>query len=422
MEIMGRMSTRWTWLLGLIVLISTGWLVACGSHYKASSDGLVIVPSQGSGVLQAFSFNLSNGHTAQINTSPSTNGTPSAIVLDPAGAFAYVLVNQDTIATFKVNSDGTLSGVGTKGFNPASVSVPGSPTTETVSVVPAALAMDSAGKFLFVADRATTDTAGLSVSGSVSVFSIGSSASLSEVSGSPFFTSPPIAGGTVNDMTALAATPTLFPTANSACPGKSAATTEYLYVTDAHNNQVWDFAVDMSSGALGIPTGDTAFLSFPTGSVPSAVAVDPCNRFVYVANHDSNNVSGYTMCNATLLPNCQSGDGSLVSTGAPISAGTGPTALAVDPLGNFVYVVNQLSNNLSGYKISPVTGVLTSFTTIGTGGNPVSIAIRADDSWLFVTNNHSASISQFSLIPASGVLTPVAATTTDNFPWGVAVK
>src|SRR5437764_3757417 len=99
---MGRMSTRWTWLLGLIVLISIGGLVACGSHYKASSDGLVIVPSQGSAVLQAFSFNLSNGHTAQISTSPSTNGKPTAIILDPSGTYAYIAILPDPAVTNSV--------------------------------------------------------------------------------------------------------------------------------------------------------------------------------------------------------------------------------------------------------------------------------------------------------------------------------
>jgi 6-phosphogluconolactonase (cycloisomerase 2 family) len=288
------------------------------------------------------------------------------------------------------------------------------------AVSPAAFAMDSSGKFLFVADQATTDSSGAAVAGSVSVFSV-SSGSVTEVPNSPFAV-PGVLGGTNANVLALDVSKTSFPALSSACSGNTTApTTENLYVADAANNQVFEYSVDPSSGALA----SVSALNGPgiaTGSVPSGIAVDPCNRFVYVANHDSNNVSGYTICNATLLPNCQKGDGSLVSTGTPISAGTGPVALAVDPRGNFVYVVNQVSNNLSGYKISPVTGILTSFTTIGTGGNPVSIAIRADDNWLFVTNNQSASISQFSLIPASGAITPVAATTTDNFPWGVAVK
>ncbi len=81
---MRRMSTRLTVLLGLIVLISIGFLMACGSHYSSSSDGLVLVPSRGSGVLQSFSFDLSSGHSSQINTAPMILGKPTAIAIDTA--------------------------------------------------------------------------------------------------------------------------------------------------------------------------------------------------------------------------------------------------------------------------------------------------------------------------------------------------
>ena len=59
-------------------------------------------------------------------------------------------------------------------------------------VVPGSMVMDPAGKFLFVADRTTTyriSTPGLYVPGAVSVFAIGSGGSVTEVPGSPFFTS-----------------------------------------------------------------------------------------------------------------------------------------------------------------------------------------------------------------------------------------
>lgn len=417
------MSTRLTGLLGLIVLISIGLLMACGSHYSSSSDGLLVVPSQGSAVLQSFSFNLSNGKAAQISAAPATNGNPSAIVLDPAGAFAYVLVDQNTIATFQVNSDGTLSGIGTMGFNQATVKIGSTPNTELVSVVPSALAMDQAGKFLFVADRETIDSSAISVPGGVSVFSIGGNAALTEVAGSPFFPFPPVAGGTQTDMVALAPTPTSFPTTTAACAMQSAPTTEYLYVVDANSDQVWAFAVDTSSGVLGVPAGNASILSFPTGRIPSAIAVDPCNRFVYVANQNSNNVSGYTICNS-VSPNCPAADGSLVSVGPAASAGNGPTAIAVDPFGSFVYVVDTQSNAISGFKISQVSGTLSPLSTplVATGATPVSIAIRADGLWLFVANNNSASVSQYAITPASGALAPLTAITTDNFPWGVAVR
>ena len=255
------MSTRWTWLLGLIVLISTGWLVACGSHYKASSDGLVIVPSQGSGVLQAFSFNLSNGHTAQINTSPAVPAKPKAIVLDPSGAFAYVSLADGTIAGYKINSDGTLTSSGAP--------VPMKPLGTAGIVSPVALAMDSSGKFLFVADEATTDSSGAAVAGSVSVFSV-SNGSVIEVAGSPFAV-PAVLGGTNPNVLALDVSKTSFPAQNAACSGTTAPSTENLYVADAANNQVFEYAVDPSAGTL-TPVSALNAAGVATGSVPSAIA------------------------------------------------------------------------------------------------------------------------------------------------------
>jgi 6-phosphogluconolactonase (cycloisomerase 2 family) len=425
------MSTRSTWLLGVLTLIALAVLMACGSHYSASSDGLVIAPSLGSGVIQAFSFSLSNGHTAQIHTSPAIPGPPSqgsvgAIILDPAGAFAYVTTSNtpnpstdpctstNAIATYKVNSDGTVAAIGSQTF-----------AGLNANNQPVALAMDSAGKFLFVAQSAACvpgDPTSL-IAGVVSVFSIGSNAALTEVSGSPFAVPLTIGGATANPR-ALAVTPTTFPRLNAVCSsGQSVPTTEFLYVVDAANNRVWNFGVDISSGVLGAPGGS----GFSTGSVPSGVAVDACNRFVYVTNKNSNNISSYTICNGTTTssPTCLAQDGSLVEVGTPVSAANGPGPVAVDPLGNYLYVVDQQSNAISGYRISQVAGSLSPLSpaTVATGQNPVAITIRADDNWLFVPNYGSASISQYALTPATGALSPAGTgITTDNFPAGVAVK
>src|SRR5712691_8851874 len=89
-EIKQRMRTRFTWILA--ILVAVGFLMACSTHYKSSSNGLIVVPSQGSAVMQTFSLNLANGHVSQINNSagPPTPGLPGAVILDPAGAYAYV--------------------------------------------------------------------------------------------------------------------------------------------------------------------------------------------------------------------------------------------------------------------------------------------------------------------------------------------
>src|SRR5258708_38057686 len=155
MEISPRMYKRFTWFVAVMVLVSIGFLVACGSHFSSnsSSNGLVIVPNQGSQVIQAFGITLSNGRVSQINTSPAVLGQPTAVILDPAGTYAYVTivansavansVKAASVASYKINSDGTLSAVG----SPAAMSAPAG------VVSPVAITVDSSGKFLFLADQ-----------------------------------------------------------------------------------------------------------------------------------------------------------------------------------------------------------------------------------------------------------------------------
>ncbi len=98
------MSKRF-WLLGLMGLMLVGLLVACGSKYDSSTNGLLVVGSQGSGLLETFSFSLNNGHIAAIANTPNDtanqtcvlNGLPSSIVIDPAGAYAYTILNANPI-------------------------------------------------------------------------------------------------------------------------------------------------------------------------------------------------------------------------------------------------------------------------------------------------------------------------------------
>jgi 6-phosphogluconolactonase (cycloisomerase 2 family) len=418
-EMNERMSKR-LWLLGLGLLVSIGVLMACGSKYNSSSNGLLLVGSQGSGLIQTFSFSLNNGHISAIanptsdtaNQSCVLKGQPASMVIDPAGAFAYAIIlgsactaPGDTIAAFKINSDGTTTPAGTP------VAVP----------TPIALAMDSAGKFLFVAEGSGLE-----------VYAIGSGASLAKVSGT--FTAQPTA--LAPNFVALAATPTVFPgigvngVQNAACSaGSNPPTSEFLYAVDSKNYAVWEFSVDTNTGALGNPPGLTAVALFGTDQVPAGIAVDPCDRFVYVSDSLTNKVSAYLICTKVISPTpCPNADGSLHEVeNSPYSLtgnANGPGPIAVDPYGNNVYVVGTLSNTVSGFKISPATGGLTAMTpaVVATGLEPRSIAIRGDDNWMFIANHNGATVSQYSIVPATGALTAEAPIQTDNYPWGVAVK
>jgi len=447
MEINERMSKRFAWLLGVVTLVSMGLLIACGSNYNRSSDGLVLVASQGSGLIESFSFSLASGNISEISNPPSStstqtcvmNGLPSSIVIDSTGSFAYTIINANSlctgsangIATLKVNSNGTITPTGTLvSFNAGTVD--GSP----VAVVPYMMVTDAAKKFLFVANRAVAQGA-TTFPGSVSVFSIGSG-TVTEVAGSPFFATNPATtlSQPSMDFVGVAPTPTVFPQSGinglsgSVCSdtGNSAPTTQYLYAADALGNQVFEFQVDTSSGVLTYPGGATAALVKTADTLPGGVAVDPCNRFVYVSDEGANKVSAYTMCNGALTqsPTCPATDGRLVEVvGSPFSlasSANSPGPIVVDPSGRFVYALG-FNGGISTFKISPISGSLTaSATVVATGSQPKAIAIRADDNWMFVTNYNSQTLSQYSIVPATGVLSPLPAIQTDNYPWGVAVK
>ena len=485
MEIKQRMSKRFAWLLGVVVLVSIGVLVACGSNYNPSSDGLMLLASQGSGLIETFSFNLGSGHVTAIANNPNDtsnltcvlNGLPSSLVVDPAGAYAYAILNAnsscDTIANpnqsatgllaFKVMSDGTTPQVGSLlPFNQETVT-PCSPapppatgcqlssSTEQVPVLPGMMVMDPSGKFLFVADRATTDfplhDPGLYVPGAVSVFAIGSGGTVTEVAGSPFFTStnPITLPQSGLDIVSVAPTPTVLPLVglngvqNAVCNdvGNNPPTLEYLYAVDGLGYQVFEFAVNTTSGVLTNPSTASSVPAFATDQIPAGVAVDPCNRFVYVSDSLTNKISAYTMCNgsATQSQTCTNFPypGALVPVAkSPFSLAGGansPGPLVVDPFGNYVYVLGTLSNTISTLKISPVSGGLAPATTatVATGVGPVSIAVRADDSWLFVANYGSSSqggntVSEYLVTPETGALKVQPPIPTDNYPWGLAVK
>jgi 6-phosphogluconolactonase (cycloisomerase 2 family) len=427
------MRTRFTWIVATLALVAIGFLLACSTKYSANSSthALVVVPTQGTtevpeatAVMETFSLNLANGQASQINNvnGPPTPGLPTAVILDPAGANAYVIVHQNAelvpsetgITVFPIGSDGKLGAGTTTTLNN---------TTGGIPVVPVALVMDSAGKFLFVADSATSG-----LPGSVSVLAVGTNGSLTEVSGSPF-SLPVEPGGTTPSASALAVTPTAYPIQFSSCSGHTPPTTENLYVTDSVNYVLLNYSVDPSAGTLTLMPYSTSSPGIPTDQVPSGVAVDPCNQFVYVANALTNDVSAYTICSAIndlSTPPCLSADFSLNQIhGSPYHTNSNsPGPLAVDAYGKYLYVVNTGSSNITGYVINRSTGVLQQFigqpAAAGLGAN--SIAIRSDDSWLFVANTNATTVSQYAITQSTGVLNPVGPINTFDLPSGVAVK
>jgi len=141
------------------------------------------------------------------------------------------------------------------------------------------------------------------------------------------------------------------------------STTRFGYVANASDNTLSIFALNAATGQLS-PRGHVT-----TGTSPQAIALDPAGKFVFVVNNLSDDLSTYTINPST--------GGLTALSGSPFATGSGPVSVAVDRSGAFAYVANADSNNVSAYAIHPTTGVLTeiSGSPFAAGTNPQSVAV-----------------------------------------------
>src|ERR1700687_514156 len=172
-------------------------------------------------------------------------------------------------------------------------------------------------------------------------------------------------------------------------------------------SEISGYSIDPMTGAL------TPVLCSPfrAGIHPYSVTVDPTGQFVYVANFNSNNVSAYVIKRiGDLLP----------FGGSPFQAGIHPYSVTVDPTGQFVYVANLGSNNVSAYTIDACTGVLTLVGTYPAGTSPLSVTVDPTGQFVYVANSGSNNVSAYT-IGGGGVLTLVGSYPAGTSPYSVTV-
>jgi probable HAF family extracellular repeat protein len=196
----------------------------------------------------------------------------------------------------------------------------------------------------------------------------------------------------------------------------AAAQAEFAYVANSSSNNIAGYKMNPATGAW-TPVPGSPFTSGRSGAV--SVVVDQSKRFLYVANQfgGDNNVAGFRI---------DPFDGSLLPLpGSPFAAGSGPTAIALDPLGRFAYVANAGSNNVSAYRIQPATGKLVALpgSPFPAGNQPSGVTVDPKGSFVYVTNAGSNTVSGYTIDSSTGVLTPVAGSpfTAGTYPQSVAV-
>jgi 6-phosphogluconolactonase (cycloisomerase 2 family) len=138
------------------------------------------------------------------------------------------------------------------------------------------------------------------------------------------------------------------------------ASPTYLFLLEGKGvptGTIHGFSVNPSTGALSEVPGSP----FSAGLGPAQIIVDPTNRFLYVTNQNSNDITGFSI---------DAGTGSLtLLPGSPFFIGAEPVTMGVDPTGRFLYVFAEMiifgasQEVLFEYSMDSVSGALTPTTS-----------------------------------------------------------
>lgn len=341
-------------------------VIVAGSQAVTYSPQFAYVSGEGNENIAGFSVDATSGNFTSLGTPFSTGAAPSqptSITADPFGRFVFNAnaFNGPTgsISPFAIQASSNPPGL------LSAASAPVSFGSQPFSVV-----VDGSGTFAYVSDRTAAQIFGFTIASPAGTLTALTRPS-SDVFGGP-------AGQAVSQYGST------------------------LFTVDFEGNSIFESTI----GNTGVLTSNNSITGSPLiashGISPVAVAVDPSNRFVYVVCQGNNLVIGYAF---TDTASGNSATLSLLSgTGATVTTGNTPVAIAFEPTGHFLYVVNSGDNTISAFSINQTTGVLTSLgpaipvPAIVAGGiaqlpPPVVAAIFADPSgkFLYVVNNNEAS-------------------------------
>jgi 6-phosphogluconolactonase len=200
----------------------------------------------------------------------------------------------------------------------------------------------------------------------------------------------------------------------SVCVGCT-TTSHYLFATIPSANEVAVYREDPNAGVLTQITGSP----YTVGDGAHSLVLAPSGQYLYVANpgQDENDVSLFSINSYGELTE-------IFPRASVAPLGSEPDQLIMDPEGNFLYVMNAASDNITVFAIDTKTGVLTQSagSPFPIGLVPLNMQITPSGKFLFV----SASSSPLGLIAGfsvnSGKLQLVSLTNSAGLnPYGLAI-
>jgi 6-phosphogluconolactonase len=380
--------------LASILSLALVSVTACSRDYVLAylyvTTAKPLTSSSPDGGISAYAVDYQIGSLTPLADSPIPAGrNPVTLVASPNGLFVYVVNHDDsTIGEYKIGTDGKI-------YLENTYNVTGSNAT--------AAAIDPAGAFLYVTFQYQVGPQGQQLyspgspgPGGITIFPIAGDGTLGTAS-------------TVN----VGNNPVGIVVSRTPATG---GTGSFVYVIDQETTTtpaatVLGFSQNATSGALTPTpgttiitdsTGKTVATGYKAGTTPSAIAVDPSARFVYITDEATNQIYGNTI----------NTDGSLTPISlSPFATGIFPVGVTIDPRGKFLYVANYSSSTVGAYAIDPASGLLTGSVgsaSTATGTSPSCVAIEpALGIYLYTSNNLEGDVSALQLDPHNGGLKQV---------------
>jgi 6-phosphogluconolactonase (cycloisomerase 2 family) len=179
----------------------------------------------------------------------------------------------------------------------------------------------------------------------------------------------------------------------------------YVIAHDAHLIRSYD--IDLETGEM-TPFGPTQ----ETGTSPSAITLDPLGRFVFVVNYHSTNVYTFPIDPVTgeLGPNIPG-----VTFFSRI-----PRDLAVDSNGRYLYITFEVTNEVQKFAIHD-NGTLGFGPHYSTGVKPSSIVVHPTGRFAYVANTGSDTVTQYRVDLSDGDLVSLGTVPAGDMPVQIAL-
>jgi 6-phosphogluconolactonase len=299
-------------------------------------DGSVLYSVHGGrSLISAFSIDRPSGKLTLLNQMECQGNNPVDSALDPSERFLVIgNYGTGTVAVMKLEADGRLCPVSQL------VTLTGSPGPDPghqTSSHPHAVIFDPSGRFVVVPDKGFDKT---------------------------FFFR--FDGGK------------LIPTEQESVIAKAGAAPRHtvfhvalpvLYVNNELDSTVTVFDWNAVSGRV---TETQVISTIPEGfdgrNTTAEIAASPCGHFLYVSNRGQDCI---------ILFNVDRRDGRLTYSGRTPSGGRRPRFFALDPEAKRLYVANQDSDEITGFRIDPATGVPAPMGVVMRTGSPSAISFVA---------------------------------------------